>query len=351
MNNKKLISAIFVVLFALGACKPISYLTVDLTDPPKEGLPEEIQSLTLVDRAVDKRFTDDPRDSVQLRFYQSQFNLDTIIYDIKTADTLIQALGNLLYESGRYDVVIPENRFLSKDTLNPYSDQMSWKVAEDLTRRFNTDAVLSLDFFKTSISTVFGTKKNINWGNMAEYSYYAADMKISYIANFRLYYPLKKDYTISYFLLDTLEWKGDDYELKSLFKDFTKVKDALTETGIAAAMDFSKRIAPNWKSYSRAYFSSGNDVLRQTRLLIQDNEWDAAMDMWLKKLDETKSKSLKSKLEFNIALACEMQGNLLEAIRWGGKSYNSFFRPVTYNYLNTLKERKSLFEKSNEKKP
>jgi tetratricopeptide (TPR) repeat protein len=350
MNKNKLISAVFIILTALGACKPVSFLTVDLTYPPKEGLPAEIQSLTLVNRVVDKRFTDDPRDSIQLRFYQSQFNLDTVIYDINAADTLLKALGNLLYESGRFDVVIPENRFLAKDTLNPYSEQMSWEVAEDLTKRFNTDAVLSLDYYKTSISAVFGTKKDVRWDNLAEYTYYAANMRISYIANFRLYYPRNKDLLISYFLGDTLVWEGGNIVLKTLFRELTKVKDALTETGIATALDLSKRIAPNWKSYSRVYFSKGNDVLRQTSLLIQKNDWETAMNMWLDKLENTKSKSLRSKFEFNLALAYEMQGELNEAIRWGGRSYNSFYRPVTYNYLKTLKERKSLFEKSDEKK-
>jgi hypothetical protein len=349
MNKNKLISAVFIVLTALGACKPVSYLSVDLTDPPKEGLPAEIQSLTLVNRAVDKRFTDEPRDSIQLRFYVSQFNLDTVIYDIKAADTLMQALGNLLYESGRFDVVIPQNRFLKQDTLNPYSEQMNWEMAEDLTKRFNTDAVLSLDYFKTSISTIFGTKKDVRWDNLAGYTYYAANMRISYVANFRLYYPRNKDLLISYFLMDTLEWKGENIVLKGLFKELTKVKDALTETGISTALELSKRIAPNWKNYSRVYFSKGNDVLHQTSLLIQQNDWETARSMWLEKLKNTNSKSLKSKLEFNLALAYEMQGELNEAIRWGGKSYNTFFRPVTYNYLNTLKERKSLFEKTDEK--
>jgi hypothetical protein len=350
MNKNRLIWAVFSILTALGACKPVSYLTVDLTDPPKDGLPAEIQSLTLVNRAVDKRFTDDPGDSIQLRFYESQFNLDTVIYDIHAADTLLQALGNLLYESGRFDIVIPENRYLAKDTLNPYSEQMSWDMAEDLTRRFKTDAVLSLDHYTTSISAIFGTKKDIRWDNLTEYTYFAAKLRISYIANFRLYYPRNKDLLISYFLRDTLVWDGGNIVLKTLFKELTKVKDALTETGIATALDLSKRIAPNWKSYSRVYFSKGNSVLRQTNFLVQENDWETAMNMWMDKLKNTKSKSLKSKLEFNLALAYEMQGELNEAIRWGGKSYNSFYRPVTYNYLKILKDRKTLFEKSDEKK-
>ena len=44
-----------------------------------------------------------------------------------------------------------------------------------------------------------------------------------------------------------------------------------------------------------------------------------------------------------------MQGNLDEAIRWGLKSYETMFRPVTYRYLEILKARKSLLYPRDEK--
>ena len=235
MKQRYFILLILFVIVTLTSCRSVSYLTIDLTEPPKENLPDAIQSLTLVNRAVDKRFTNDPRDTIQLRFYESQFNLDTLIYDVQAADTLMKALASLLYESGRYDVVIPENRFLTKDTLNQFSQEMSWSEAEDLTKRFNTDAVLSLDYYKTRILGAFGKIKNVNWDAYSENTVYLADMRISYIANLRLYYPLKKDYMLSYFLTDTLEWVSDHFDMNLLFKSFTKVKDALSETAISAA--------------------------------------------------------------------------------------------------------------------
>jgi hypothetical protein len=90
-------------------------------------------------------------------------------------------------------------------------------------------------------------------------------------------------------------------------------------------------------------------LLRETGLLVEEYNWDDAEGIWKDLLENTKSKSLRSKLEFNIALACEMAGNLNEAIRWGLQSYKTMYRPATYRYLEILKKRKSLLEKQDEK--
>lgn len=345
MNRVWNLLIILIILSFISSCRSVSLLTVDLTVPPAEDLPKEIQSLTLINRAVDQRFTDDPKDSIQLRFYESGFNLDTIIYDISASDTLLKALANLLYESGRYDVVIPENRFPMKDLVNAYSDTMSWVEAKDLTKRFSTDAVLSLDYFKTEIDAVFGKIPNRDWTVTTRDYVFLADMRIGYVANFRLYYPENEEFRVSYFIADTLQWQTDHADITELFKSFTKVKDGLTEAGISAALNLNNRIAPVWKSYERAWFSSGDAVLRETSPSVKSGDWESAKQKWEAYAGRNISKSLRSKLEFNIAFASEMQGDLNEALRWGLKSYNTQFRQVTYNYLNTLKERKSLIEK------
>jgi hypothetical protein len=151
--------------------------------------------------------------------------------------------------------------------------------------------------------------------------------------------------------MDTLEWAGTDFDIKKLFSNLTKVKGALSETAISAAMNLSHRIAPVWNSYRRAFFPSGNQSLRETKSFVLVNDWNAALSAYMKMLDKARSRPLRSKIEFNIALVHEMMGELDEAISWGVKSYNSYYRPVTYNYLRILKERKSQFSKSDESNP
>jgi hypothetical protein len=332
------------------ACRPISYLTVELSDPPKEELPADIQSLTLVNRAVDQRFTDVQTDTLQLQFLKSQFQVDTVIYDISAADTLMDALGVLLFESGRYDVVIPEDRFLMKDTLNYFSSVMDWEQVESLTRAFNTDAVLSLDHFKTGVNTDF--VRESRWNDIEgvfDPAHYAAGMSVTYVAQFRVYDPQNRNSLFSYFLTDTLIWQDWDYDLKNLFKRFTPVKTGMTEAAVVSALTLADRIATNWNSYKRAYFSSGNQILQETNPLVLENDWAAAREKWTEAVGQTRSKSLKSKLEFNIAVSYEMEGLLDEALRWGLRSYETMFRQVTFEYLNILKKRKSIISGKDEK--
>ena len=337
------------VTILLGSCKPFQYLTIDLAMPEKEPLSPAVQSLTLINRAVDRRFTDDPADSVQLRFFTAQFDLDSTIYDITSADTLMQTLGLLLFESGRYDIVIPEERFLMKDSLNLYAGMMDWKEVYTVTREFDTDALFSLDFYKTGVDADFSRESFINPEDGSIAHLYHADMKIGYIAQFRLYYPGNKEDIRSYFLTDTLYWYDSWWNITELFRRFPYVKKGLTEAGIDAALSLAEKIAPVWKPSKRAYFAGGSRVLRRTGSMVHDHDWETARGIWLEAAGKKNSASLRSRYEFNIALSYEMQGNLDEAIRWGLKSYETMFRPVTYRYLEILKARKSLLYPRDEK--
>jgi len=346
---KKLLVILSVVSILTGSCKTMRTISVDLAYPAKDDPGEHIQSLTLLNRAIDKRFTNDPADTIQLRFYKKQFVVDTVIYDLKSADTLMQALGNLLFESGRYDIVIPENRFLLKDTVSYISEPLSWETTARYNSAFRTDAVLSLEHFRTSILTGFYETSSYDVNSDQFYTNNTAEMEISYVALFRLYDPSDRENLRSYLISDTLQWEDSDLSIKQLFRRFTPVKNALAEAGIHAAFRLTDEIAPTWKAGTQDIFEKGHPLLRETVLLIEDYNWSEAEMIWNDLLAKTKSKSLRSKLEFNIALACEMRGNLNEAIRWGLQSYKTMYRPATYHYLEILKKRKSLFEKQDEK--
>lgn len=85
----------------------------------------------------------------------------------------------------------------------------------------------------------------------------------------------------------------------------------------------------------------GDANLKQAEPLVNSNQWETAIKLWKDTAENAKSKSVKSKAEFNIALGYEMLGDLDLAIEWALKSYESMYRINTYNYLETLKRRKN----------
>lgn len=329
----------FLVSICFSSCNMMSVLTIEIPQNPPTEIPDEIQSLLLVNRVPVNQFINNNPDSLQKTFYKNDFIYDTIIRDLQSADTTIKVLGELIFESKRFDYVIPENRFLNTDSSLFAASQMEWSEVEALCSRFRTDAILSLDFFSTSVSATLSKESEFIPYTENFESLFIARIKINYSALFKIYDPKVKTIVTSQLLNDTLVWEDADRQLKALFDRFTTIKKALIETGIAAALNLSSKITPEWTPARRKYFSRGNSDLKKTDLLIKSGDWDRAIEEWNRIAESSSSKALRSMAEFNLALANELAGDVKQAVYWGTKSYETMYRPVTYNYLNLLKKR------------
>lgn len=332
--------AVLLIAGLAFSCISTKSLLIEIPVPAEKSLPTDIQSLTIVTQAVDTKFTNLEADSLQTVFYEQRFNYDTVIYDLQMADTTLKVVGELLFESGRYDYVIPENRFL-KPFSNSFSGlTMPWDTVKNITETFETDAVLSLDHLKTRVITDFGSETYFDAFNDGFYSAAEAQMQVIYEALFRVYDPVEEKIVMREFMRDTLMWEDADTSTRNLFSRFTPVKQALTEAGIAIALELSEKIAVIWRTEQRVYFNKGNDKLKQASQLVNSGNWQAAIDLWKEITESSNSKSLKSKALFNIAVGYEMLGDVDEAISWALKSYDTMYRQVTYDYLQTLERRK-----------
>jgi tetratricopeptide (TPR) repeat protein len=323
------------------SCVSIKPLYIEIPQKSYQELPENIQSLLLVARMVDGSYTNLDIDSLQKLFYKQQFNYDTIINDIQSVDTTLKALGNLLFESGRYDIVIPENRFLPFEKNAFITKELAWNEVKTLCDTFNTDAVLSIDHFKTRVITTYDKNDYFSQYENQFYEMAEATIKVSFEVVARVYDPVKEKIESRLILRDTLVWEDNGRTINELFGRLTPIKDALSEVGIAVALEFANQVTPKWKQEKRGYFAKGDANLKQAAPLVNTSQWDTAIKLWKETVEKAKSKSIKSKAEFNIALGYEMLGDIDESIKWALQSYETMYRTNTYNYLETLKRRKS----------
>ncbi|WP_147384304.1 DUF6340 family protein [Maribellus luteus] len=344
-NFRKFIWFLPLILLTAVSCSSSKYITIEIPRKARQELPERIQSLVLVNRTVDDSYTDTPSDTLQNIFFKKAFDVDTVIHDLQSADTMLQALGKLLFESGRYDYVIPENRFIDHKENSFLSETMQWDEVKDLCETFQTDAVLSVDMFQTSVVTKYQRESYYNPADDAFYEIARAQMAVVYEALFRIYDPLEEKVIMREFMRDTIYWEDGAGSARELFSHFTTVKQGLSEAGIALALDFSEKISTVWNREQRLILSDKDDRMTQAENLVNENDWASAMELWKKVAAESSSKATKSKAAFNLAVGYELQGNVDEAIKWGLESYNTMFRQTTYDYLERLKLRRQELEK------
>lgn len=339
------IAAILMLSLFAFSCVSTRSLLVEIPEPSKKELPASVQSLAIVTQTVNAKYTDLKADTLQMLFYDKSFDHDTVIYDRQVVDTTMKALGELLFESGRYDFVIPQDRFLNPSERNGPSPELSWAEVRNLCKTYDTDAVLSLDYMSTRVSTNLERESFYNPYDNNFHAGVIAEMKVIYEVLFRVYYPETEQILVRETLSDTLLWEYADTSVRKLVSDLTLVKQALIETGISVALDFSDKIAVIWDTQRRTYFHKGKDSFERANQYVNEGNWEEAVEIWKQTAEEAGSKSLKSKAELNTAVGYEMLGNLNQAISWAVKSYKTMYRPLTYEYLELLKERKNELKK------
>ena len=106
---------------------------------------------------------------------------------------------------------------------------------------------------------------------------------------------------------DSLDWTVDN---------IPSDKEMLKEAAEFGAHIMSNQLVPYWTQTSRIYHTGGMADMRDAAVCVRENDWESASEIWKSIFDKSKSKKVKMRTAFNIALAYEMNGQLTEAEKW-----------------------------------
>ncbi len=328
------------ILFFSSCTSSLRTITIETAQPSSDLLPDNMTSLTLMSRAMNKDFRnfnkDSNKDSLQRYFYKSGFQVSSVILDSMAVDTTLKVLADLLYTSGRYDVVVPQERNFDRHLeFYKIQEELDWNNVRHICNEFDTDALLVIERYYNKLITDYTVHPAIF--DFEEYASASIDSK--YDAVVKVYDPVSETVIRQILVADTISWYDADTSTERLFQRLPSIKECLLQTGIQVALELDKKLSPVWLQESRAYFVISKNDVGKINKLIKDNDWQAVSDYWLP-YSETKKTTTKSKAEFNLALASEMLGDIDQAIQWANKSYFTQYRKQTENYLYKLKHRK-----------
>ena len=334
---------IIVAAVAFASCKSnFAVLTIENARPARHELPADIQSITLMNRSMNGQFENFQEDSLQLYFYRRGFQLSKTVLDSTAADTTIKALAELLYESGRYDAVVPLERNISRSLSYEFlPDTLSPELVGQYCRDYNTDALMVMERFSTKVMADYTEEKYRDATNSVNRSYYAS-LDVKYDAFFRIYKPGAKTLVKEFAIVDTIYWESADYTQVRLFSKLPMIKAAIISAGIKIALEVDEKLSPVWTPERRGYFlfKSSGDIGQQ---LVNENNLAEAGKYWAE-MAQSKNKKIRSKAEFNLALMSELNGDIDGALEWGLKSYYSYYRYQTETYLKRLQARKETIQ-------
>jgi hypothetical protein len=306
------------------------------------------------EKLVEKTNTDSIASEIYFQLFTEQLKkqqfFDTII-ELKPVDFSDIALSDsLIYKkmvsndsnqveiySGVNSEVYNFSRFVKKYSsadsnknvillIDPEYGLYTQRQIQNIAGSTGADLFLSLDFF-SSIDGIF-SPDYIGSDSISIFNEYLYDSRIAReivytLACWNIYDLKKVNFERTLQKLDTIQWMEPVYSLKEAKRMLPPRKDAVLNAADIAGSRFAEFLVPHWIEVDRMYYRSGHTELKATDELIAQNQWLEAAKIWKKNTTNT-NKSIAAKSMFNMALACEMSGEMDAALDWAIKSFYVF---------------------------
>ncbi len=209
-----------------------------------------------------------------------------------------------------------------------YSQDDIQKIADST----NADLLLSFDYYG-SADGIFSPKYIRDLSEKYIFSTFNLNeaTEVVYVLSGWNFYDLKKSEMIySHIKTDTIKWSEPAYNLNKAKKILPPRKDAVLNAADIAGSNFAEFVAPHWMEVERMYYKSGQIEMKKTDELIKQNLWFEAAKIW-KKNTTNKNKKIAAKSMYNLALACEMNGDMDAAIDWAVKSFYARHKDIYHS--------------------
>ncbi|HEY4789640.1 MAG TPA: DUF6340 family protein, partial [Bacteroidales bacterium] len=165
-----------------------------------------------------------------------------------------------------------------------------------------------------------------------------ASLNVNVESGWRIYFPATSEILDEHIYNDSKSWVNTSDARKKAEQGLPTKDHAVSDAGFYAGNQFAIRISPRWIWVNREYFKKGNNDFEQARRLVQVNDWKGARALWEKYVTSSNPK-IAGFACYNMALACEMDGDLEKAIDWAKKAFTDYNVKSARNYANILQHR------------
>lgn len=218
--------------------------------------------------------------------------------------------------------------------INPEYGLYSKEEIQQIADSTEADLLFSFDYFASTDETTYLQNSNS-----------IGIESVLIIVFWNIYDLNKQELEFFHEKCDTIVWNTGAVNLQYAKKTLPPRKDAILNAADIAGTRFAELLVPHWIEVQRMYYQSGHVDLKKTNELINENKWLEAAEIWKTNITNP-NKSIAAKCMFNMAVACEMEGNIDAAIDWAVKSFyilgqkNEVHYINCMNYINILAQRK-----------
>ncbi|SHM45592.1 hypothetical protein SAMN05444266_108141 [Chitinophaga jiangningensis] len=330
-------SLVFITLAAAtcSSCKTTELVHINVLHPAPVTIPAYIKNPGVLNRTTitTKNKAVDAVDKV--------FSLEGVQLDKEGAKSSVTGLADELLKNNRFsDVKALGELDLTTNTPGFFSAPLSWDTVDKICREQHVDALFSLELFDTDSKISYAAVPvfvKTPLGNVPAIEHNAS-MLTTVKTGWRIYDPVGRNILDEYAVARDLTFSGRGINPVAAAGALINRKEAVKQVGEQAGHYYAMRIIPYRTRVTRDYYVKGSDNFRTARRKAQTGNWDGAAELW-KKETTNPSSTVAGRACYNMAIICEINGELDLAIKWSQKAYEEYNNKLALNYIRLLKNR------------
>jgi len=248
------------------------------------------------------------------------------------------ALG-ILSNTTRFQAARASEYFTNERTMGKnFAQPINWNDIALLCSKYQTDAVLALEFFDTDFIVTNGNKTTPAEANKPAQTTYWAKGVLNVFAGFRLYDPLNKNIIFQDRFAFSRNWESSASSVAEAIAKLIQKDQAVKNISAEVGKSFAGKITPLFVWENRTFFKGKDALMKKGERYGRVFDWENAGKAWL---EVTKSGNQKEKGRacFNLALVHEVYGELEKAKEWATRAYTEYGERKAQNYAQLLDQR------------
>jgi len=326
------LSGLLLVLLLFSACT--RSIQIQALRPAAITLPSDVETIVVINR-----YKPDEKHKFK-NFIEGLLTGERIRLDRLAADMAVNNVVKKLSESPR--VIVKTVPFELQGTGTwEFPQPLPVDVIKNITRDYKADAIVCLEVMDSNswIRTQDERRKRTVNGQTQEYVVSVATRWVSVDAGWRVYDGKTGSVLDEHRMRQEMSWNSEAADAKTAVAQLMPTDRAIPDVGAAAGWDYATRIAPSWVWLNREYYTRAkkNTEFKQGVIDAQANHWRDAATKW-KNLADNPDRKIAKRACLNMAVACEVEGNLDAALGWAKKGA-SLGSGKCRNYIYTLSNR------------
>lgn len=329
---------LYMLLISVGlySCSATNHVYISVLQPSPVTLPPGIKEVGIINRSLvsEKNKVLDIVDKVM--------TLEGDSLDAQASQAGIIGLADELINNKRFtNVTAFTNLNLRSNVPGQFPTPLTWDLVDQICREKHVDALFSLELFDTDSKLSYTTVPvNIKTplGNIPGVEHHAS-MFTTVKTGWRIYDPVQKLILDEFPIARSITLSGKGINPVAAAGAIINRKDAVKDISRKVGQDYAYRLLPYWIKVTRDYYVKGTDNFSIAKRKAQTGNWNGAAELWEKET-RASSSTIAGRACYNMAIICEINGQLDNAIEWAQKAYENYNNKLALRYVNILKQRK-----------